>query len=82
MKSLADRIDTLCTNCGTIHVISRRVCHKEKPNYRLYLWCFKCQKPVEHIEIVDKTTYLMKLQNKPNLNKEEKNILDLLEKRR
>lgn len=72
------KTDMICIECGNIHVIQRNLSYRKKTNNEMKLWCYKCQKEVNHVEIIDKNSYLFNLEGETNLTEQEKEVLTLI----
>ena len=74
------RTDTICKKCGNIQVMQFRR-HEMGINREITTWCYKCQRGVRHILIGDKNKYLFEIEDKNDLNIQEKEVKKLLIKR-
>ena len=70
IRSKVIKVDTICTNCGNINVITILKHFQKKEKY-MKLYCYKCKKVVNHIQLVDKDVYSLFMQNNFGFTEEQ-----------
>ena len=73
----------ICPECGNTFTIWRRTASQREKYHKKYLYCAKCNKVTNHIELKNMDLYFAKLRfkNKEELNEEEQKIYQLIKKR-
>lgn len=41
----------ICPRCGTVNSATKRVDKRTKPGHRKWLWCYKCRRKINQIQI-------------------------------
>lgn len=73
----------ICPDCGNVFPIMRKTCNQKKTFHRKWLYCIKCNKVTNHIEIKDLEKWISEIEFKEEneINKKEKEVYLLIKKR-
>ncbi len=80
-KSKTTFSDLICSECGSVMTISRKICHQREYLHIKDLYCICCDKITKHYEVHDITLLKKKFEFQDNLNEKEETIKKLLLKK-
>lgn len=73
--------DFICPECGNIITLPRLI-NKERARYHMKkIWCYKCNKEINHIELQNSDFLLKQLQFQEPKTEIEKQVYQLVKKR-
>ena len=83
MSNKVAQTSLICPECGNIFKIWRLKCHQRNLYHKKNLFCVKCNKETNHIELKDIDLYLSSLEfkNEEDFTEEEKEVWQLIKKR-
>jgi len=75
--------DLICPDCGNVFTIMRKESKQKKEFHRKWLYCPKCHKKSNHIEVRDLDIMLRKIEQKEKseYTEDDKKVLKLVKKR-
>ena len=76
------KTDMICSVCGEVLSIQRKIGRQKKSGHIKDLWCPICEKRRKFIELKDKDIYYYKLLYKNNKTDLEQYVFDMLDKRK
>ena len=57
-KTAIKSSDLVCLECGNVFTIMRKNCKLREVSHLKKLWCYKCQKFVNHYEVCDIDSFM------------------------